>query len=72
MEPAELRDVIGRNVRSLAAAQGLSLNRLADLAGISRSAFYRVLAAEASPTSDTICYIAAALNVDPHQLLKPR
>lgn len=72
MEPPELREIFGANVRRFVKKRRMSINRLADLAGLSRSSFYRVLNGESSPTLDTICSVADALEVLPRQLLDER
>lgn len=49
----------------------MSLNRLADFAGISRSQLGRVLRCKQSPTAATLAKIAAALGVATRELLPP-
>lgn len=70
MEPEALRAAVAANIRRLAEARGLTVPMLADLAGISRGAFYRVLNAEASATTDTLAKVAGALDVEPWTLLR--
>ena len=72
MTPEALRAVVAANIRRLAEARGLTVPVLADLAGLSRGAFYRVLNAEASATTDTLAKVADALGVEPRELLDRR
>jgi transcriptional regulator with XRE-family HTH domain len=72
VEPEALRAVISANIRRLADARSITLPVLADLAGLARGAFYRVVNAEASATSDTLAKIAAVLEVPPRELLDER
>lgn len=58
------------NVRKRADEKGLSLNMLADLAGIARSPLYRVLSCESSVTLDRLCKLANALECNPSDLLQ--
>jgi len=61
VQPADFRRIVEQNIRSRAKKRGLSLNALADLAGIARSPFFRALAGQASFTIDRLFKIAAAL-----------
>lgn len=72
MDPEALRAVVAANIRRLAAAKGVTLPVLADLAGVARGAFYRVVNEEASATTDTLAKVAAALEVPPRELLDER
>jgi transcriptional regulator with XRE-family HTH domain len=69
VESAELRATVAENIRALAEAKGLSLNSLADFAGVSRAQLYAVLAESAAPTTDWLSKIATVLEVDPSRLL---
>lgn len=69
MEPQALRLVIAANIRRLAGEKGISLNYVADFAGIDRRGFYRALNGEEGMTSDRIAKIAQALEVRPAELL---
>lgn len=59
-----------QNIRTLAAEKGISLNKLADFAGIDRSGLYQVLRKDVAMTTDRICRIANALGVEPWVLLR--
>jgi len=69
--PAELRVLIADNIRELARDRDKSLNIVADLAGIQRSAFYRALGGQQAMTTDRLAKSAEVLEVPPHQLLVP-
>lgn len=58
------------NIRRLAEERGISLNRVADFAGISRPSFFRVLNLESALTSDRLSKVAEALEVPPKELLE--
>ena len=49
------------NIRARAKKRRLSLNALADLAGIARSPFFRALSGDSSFTTDRLCKLASAL-----------
>jgi transcriptional regulator with XRE-family HTH domain len=72
VEPRELRAVLARNVRAAAKRKRVALTALADFAGVSRSQVFAVLKSATSPTLDWVAKIAAALDVEPWQLLAPR
>jgi len=55
-------------IRHLAAERGLSLNKLADFAGVGRRYLYQVLAGESDPTLGWIIKVAEALDVELTQL----
>lgn len=65
----ELHDQFTAQVRSLMAARGLSVNRLADFSGLGRGRMSEILAGKTSPTLRTMGRIAAALNVPVRELL---
>ena len=67
-----LRAVVAANIRRLATSRGITIPVLADLAGLSRGAFYRVLNEEASATTDTLAKVADALGVAPRVLVDER
>jgi transcriptional regulator with XRE-family HTH domain len=68
---SDLRSVFARNVRSSAEARGVSLNSLADFAGVSRAQMYNVLAGNSSPSLDWISKVAIVLECDAWELLVP-
>lgn len=70
MEPEALRRLVAEKIRLLAQRRAMSLNQLADFAGIERSAFYKALGGQQAMTTDRIAKIAEALEVEPHDLLR--
>lgn len=60
------------NVEELAAQAGLSINRLADAAGISRSYLSAVMRGQKIPTMRTLDKLALALSVTPAYLVAGR
>lgn len=64
-----IREVLAANIRREALARGVGLNALADLAGVSRSGLYSVLAEETAATVDWVEKVAGALGVGEAQLL---
>lgn len=71
MSGSDLRSVFARNVRASAEARGVSLNSLADFAGVSRAQMYNVLAGNSSPSLDWIAKVATVLERDAWELLVP-
>ncbi|MCB9868063.1 MAG: helix-turn-helix transcriptional regulator [Phycisphaerales bacterium] len=63
--------VIGENVTRLAEAKGLSLRRLSRWADVSPQTIGDVLHGKANPTVKTLVQIAAVLEVEPWELLRP-
>lgn len=59
-----LRAAVARNIREAADDRKMSLNRLADLSGVSRSQLYGVLAQQTAPSIIWLERIANALDVD--------
>ena len=72
MSPADLRKLVAANVRELAAQGGVSLNKLADLSGISRPTMHFLLTARSSVGVDTIAKIADALGKQSSALFAAR
>ena len=64
-----LRHQLGRTVRDLRQAKGLSQERLADEAGIHRSFLYRLERGDVNVSVDTLQRIAQALGVPISQIL---
>jgi transcriptional regulator with XRE-family HTH domain len=62
---------IGHNVRRLRASGGLSQESLASLAGIHRTYLSSVERGERNLSINNVYRIAAALGVDPRELLAP-
>lgn len=71
MSPSQLRALVARNIRQQAKRRTVTLNALADFAGVSRSQLYDVLAKRKAPSLDWIAKIAKALAVEPWKLLQP-
>jgi transcriptional regulator with XRE-family HTH domain len=59
----DLNDRIARRIRELRAAQGYSLERLAEMSGVSRSNISLIERGESSPTAVVLDRLAAALGV---------
>lgn len=72
MEPPELRAVVAENIVRLAKKRGLSIVKLADHAQIDRAGLSRCLNGHTAMTTDRLCRIANALDVEPHELLRRR
>jgi transcriptional regulator with XRE-family HTH domain len=68
-ETAELRAEMSERLRKHAARRKVSLEALADLAGVSRSHMWRVLRCECSPSIDWLGKVARALECAPRDLL---
>ncbi|MEX1363782.1 MAG: helix-turn-helix transcriptional regulator, partial [Nannocystaceae bacterium] len=71
VDPEEIRARVARRIRELAGRRALALNDLATTAGVSRSHLYAVLAGQRAATTDVLTKFADALQVDPHELLRP-
>jgi transcriptional regulator with XRE-family HTH domain len=71
MEASQLLAVFAARVLEEAEARKLTINRLADFAGVSRSFLSAVLRKEKIPTLRTVARVARALEVEPWQLLRP-
>jgi transcriptional regulator with XRE-family HTH domain len=65
-----IHSVFSDNIRALAKKRGLSINHLADFAGISRGYLSTILRGQKSPTLRTVEKIAEALEVEVGELLK--
>ena len=61
MDPTH--EALGAQVRRLAKRRGLSLNHLADRAGVARGTLSDVLNGKQSPTLTTLVKVAGALNL---------
>jgi transcriptional regulator with XRE-family HTH domain len=59
---------LAKRIRSLMAAKGLSVNRLADFSGVGRGRMSELLAGKSSPTVRTLGRIADALEVNVRDL----
>jgi transcriptional regulator with XRE-family HTH domain len=67
----EIRARVAMRIREIARRRKLPLNDLATSAGVSRSHLYALLAGQRAATTDVLTKIAIALQVDPHELLRP-
>jgi hypothetical protein len=65
----KLHQRLVKRIREIAKRRGLRVSHLPDLAAVSRSHFWEVLALKTSPTLTWIGSIAAALEVDAADLL---
>jgi transcriptional regulator with XRE-family HTH domain len=68
--PASLTRIFAARVREVAAAKGLSINKLADFSGLSRGFVSEVLRGAKVPSLVTVEQLAAALDVEPWELLR--
>ncbi len=71
MSPQELRQVVAENIRAAAERRGVSLNSLADFAGLSRAGLHFIVTGKKAATLDSLAQIAEALDVEPADLLRP-
>jgi transcriptional regulator with XRE-family HTH domain len=70
LEPS-VHETIAKNIRDLARLRGLSLDAVADFAGVSRRQLYHLLAGQHDVTVGWLTKIAHALDVQPWELLRP-
>lgn len=61
---------IGKIIRSLREQRGMSQEVLSGLAGMYKSHLGRIERGEKKPNLDSLCRIASALGMQPHELLK--
>jgi transcriptional regulator with XRE-family HTH domain len=66
----QIRQQVGRRIRDLRTDRGLSQERLAELAGISRHTMYRTETATHAASTDVIVRIARVLDVPPDRLFR--
>ncbi len=62
---------VAARIRELAAQRHVSLNKLSDFAGVSRSHLARILNGESSPSLATLARIAFALDGSTRDMLPP-
>lgn len=67
---ARLEERFAARLREVCEQRGLPVTHLADLAGVSRSHVWRLLSGEQSATLALVQRLAAALGVDPLELLR--
>ena len=68
--PEELRDRLAQRIREHAKRKGITLTDLADRAGVSQAAFWSSMSGKTGPSIDYVAKVAAALDIDPGELLK--
>lgn len=71
MDPEQLADVIGANVRRLRAERGLSLDGLAAAADLSKGTVVAIEQQRSNPSVATLCALSEALQVGLMTLLEP-
>jgi len=71
-EPADLAPVVGTNLRRLRTRRGLSLERLAQVSGVSRAMLGQIELAQSAPTINVLWKIARALGVTFSALISAR
>jgi transcriptional regulator with XRE-family HTH domain len=64
-----LQAIVAENIRSRADEKAITLDRLADFAGVSRRQLYNFLAGKHDITLGWLAKIAKALQIDPETLL---
>ncbi len=69
MAAEDIRTVFARNLRAALRRRKMNVTTLADLAGVSRSGMFSVLACETGPTIDWVARVAIALDLEPADLL---
>lgn len=67
---AQIRQNIGRNIRRLRTAQGLTQSTLADMVGINRPYFSRIESGSENPSIDMLIKITEGLEVPLSTLLE--
>ena len=72
MARPSLQDIVAANIRFYAAEKPMSLDSVADFAGVSRRQLYNFLSGEHDITLGWLDKIARALEVEPATLLTPR
>lgn len=65
----DVHDTLVRQIRKMARSQRLSMNRLADMAGMGRGGLSGIMNKTQSPTLNTLKKLAEALGVPVSQLL---
>ncbi len=71
-EPADLAPVVGTNLRRLRTRRGLSLEKLANLSGVSRAMLGQIELGQSAPTINVLWKIARALEVTFSALISSR
>lgn len=71
MVSARLQGVLAKNVRAAIARKGVSIDTVADLAGVSRRQLYSVLSGEYDVTVGWLEKLAEVLDAEVWRLLQP-
>src|SRR5258707_15609453 len=71
-ESADLAPVVGSNLRRLRTRRGLSLERLAQISGVSRAMLGQIELGQSAPTINVLWKIARALEVTFSALISTR
>ena len=72
MSPEQARRLVAENVSEIAKQQGMSVNKLADFAGVNRPHLTRFLQGKADVTVGWLAQVAEALDVELATLFGPR
>jgi transcriptional regulator with XRE-family HTH domain len=67
-----LQDIVAENIRFYASEKSMSLDSLADFAGVSRRQLYNFLSGEHDITLGWLAKVAQALQVEPVVLMTPQ
>lgn len=68
--PEQLRERVAARIREIAKRKGITLAALADRAGVSEGGLHLALSGKSGPTINFLAKVAAALDVDPDELVK--
>ena len=71
MNGPDLRDIVGRNLRSLRRQQKLTQGELARLAGVSTGFISDIETSKRWPSAETVSRLAGVLGIAPFQLMLP-
>ena len=63
------RTILAENIRRVRTSQGISQERLAELAGMHRTYVSQLEREKCNPTLDSLVHLAAVLGVQPAELL---
>jgi transcriptional regulator with XRE-family HTH domain len=65
----ELNQRVAKRIRTIARERRIPVTHLPDRAAVGRSHFWEVMAGRSSPTLEWLARVAAALDVDPGELV---
>jgi transcriptional regulator with XRE-family HTH domain len=71
-EIREPHEILAENIRALAKKRRMALSHLADLSGVGQTQMWAVLRGATSPTVSWLDKLADVLEVQVHDLLRPR